>query len=206
MIRHTAPLIAVICVLTGCGHPPTIMRVSVRAPGFSAQVMDALVASPGSARLFANTGVSSVTAISSMGETDFYLTRSRQAGAQEMRRNIDAALAGFAPQLPAGASAPVITVLPAGQGVPAVQVRQVDQLQVQIDQKKLSAAGISASQLEEFMSHAHRPGVATDKGARDLENKIIKAGKPPVRLGDVARVALIKGPDHLLRHYPPTEQ
>lgn len=124
MRRFTAMACVQLLLLTalllagGCNRRAAVMRVSIKCPGKSATVLDAQVAAPGAVRLFTNGGVQAVSAVSRAGQTDFYVTASRQTDAAQFRAQIERALSAFKPELPAGTAAPQVTLLPAGQEPP----------------------------------------------------------------------------------------
>jgi AcrB/AcrD/AcrF family len=195
-------LMFMLVTLGGCkpkGAP--IVRITISAPGHSAEMADSSLAYLITRSLFAIASAYQTTAISRYGSTDVYLTFSPGESVQSAISQISKNLVNAKRQLPVDAS--ILKVSAISGPVPTVIPAQVDVQEVQLDAHKLSAAGVLVSDVEVLLSKTKFDPLKppTEESLAAIRKLELPNTNPPLTLDDVATVRVVKKPDAVVQRW-----
>ncbi|HUS46985.1 MAG TPA: efflux RND transporter permease subunit, partial [Phycisphaerae bacterium] len=174
-----------------------IVKVTARIDGTSPADIEQSVALPLEDEVQGVRGVARCTTIASEGKVELYVVADRSADPNAFLVQIWDKVQVGAGRLPADAEVLSIVLMDANAAVPSVEVKQIDTIRVELDRDKMIALGITAGQATAVL----RGLPATAEGMRRASDLPVasKSGKT-VRLGDIARLRIAKGPSHIVRN------
>ena len=198
------PFLTILALVCGCGkHSQRMVRVTAQHPGASPQEVADALAYPIEIKLLGLPHVDSITSISSAGRLETYIVIAHDGHPQEVLSRIVAELHSSMDQLPPGATAPAVELLPRTGTVPADSPTEIDCVVVELKREAIAEYGIPIRNVVSALQEQAGGNVSDVSRMEKLRAiRVTGPDENDVPVTELAEFRVEKRPSHIVTRWP----